>query len=106
MNLVIAVWVFYERGKLDLKHVLTVLGEHDIQSVLLEGGAEVNETAFMQHLVDKVLVFIAPVIIGGKDARSPVEGIGIDALHDAIRLSDVTTHRFGDDILIEGYVVK
>ncbi len=94
------------RGKLNLRQVFKVLGEDDVLSVLLEGGAEVNGTAFMQRLVDKVLVFLAPLIIGGKDARSPIEGIGIGALRDAIRLSDITVQRFGEDVLIEGYVVK
>jgi len=93
-------------GKLNLKQVLEVLGKHDVVSVLLEGGAEINGTAFIHHLVDKVLVFIAPLIIGGKDARSAVEGSGIETLSDAVRLSEITTQRFGDDMLIEGYVVK
>lgn len=93
-------------GKLNLKQILEVLGKHDVVSVLLEGGAEINGTAFIHHLVDKVLVFIAPLIIGGKDARSAVEGSGIETLSDAVRLSEITTQRFGDDMLIEGYVVK
>lgn len=93
-------------GKLNLKQILEVLGKHDVVSVLLEGGAEINGTAFIHHLVDKVLVFIAPLIIGGKDARSAIEGSGIETLSDAVRLSEITTQRFGDDMLIEGYVVK
>lgn len=93
-------------GKLDLYQVFEALGKRQILSVLLEGGAEINGSAFRHHLVDKVLVFIAPMIIGGKDARSPVEGIGIESLHEAVRLSQVTTQRFGDDILVEGYVMR
>jgi diaminohydroxyphosphoribosylaminopyrimidine deaminase/5-amino-6-(5-phosphoribosylamino)uracil reductase len=84
--------------------VFEVLGERKILSVLLEGGAEINGSAFRHHLVDKVLVFIAPLIIGGKEAHSPVEGSGIETLRDAIKLSQVATQRFGEDILVEGYV--
>ncbi len=98
--------VYDEHGKLNLRQILKALGKHDIVSVLLEGGAEINGTAFMYHLVDKMLVFLAPLIIGGKDARTPVEGRGIESLREAVRLSEITTQRFGDDILIEGYVVK
>jgi len=93
-----------ESGKLDLCQVFEISGKYGVLSILLEGGAEINGSAFRHHLVDKVLVFIAPMIIGGKGARSPVEGTGIEALRDAVQLSQVTTQRFGDDILIEGYV--
>ena len=72
--------------------------------MLLEGGAEINGSAFIHRLVDKVLVFIAPIIIGGKDARSPVEGTGIDSLREALKLSQISIQRFGDDVMIEGYV--
>ena len=93
-------------GRLDLRQVLAVLGKQEILSVLLEGGAEINGSAFISGLVDKVLVFLAPLIIGGKDAPSPVEGSGIETLPEAVRLTQVTTQRFGEDILIEGYVEK
>lgn len=93
-------------GRLDLHQVLEVLGKREIISVLLEGGAEINGSAFIHRLVDKVLVFIAPIIIGGKDARSPVEGTGIDSLREALKLSQITIQRFGDDVMIEGYVEK
>jgi diaminohydroxyphosphoribosylaminopyrimidine deaminase/5-amino-6-(5-phosphoribosylamino)uracil reductase len=95
-----------ENGKLNLRQIFEHLGEQQIVSVLLEGGAELNGSAFRHHLVDKVLVFLAPLIIGGKDARSPVEGAGIAALSEAIRLDQIMIQRFGDDILVEGYVKK
>ncbi|MBD3306783.1 hypothetical protein GF339_10170, partial [candidate division KSB3 bacterium] len=94
------------QGRVNLREVFSSLGAQDMISVRLEGGAEVNGTAVMEGLVDKVLVFIAPLIIGGKAARSPVEGEGITSLRDAIRITDLTTHRFGDDVLLEGYVNK
>jgi diaminohydroxyphosphoribosylaminopyrimidine deaminase/5-amino-6-(5-phosphoribosylamino)uracil reductase len=93
-------------GRVDLRQVLEVLGKQEIVSVLLEGGAELNGSAFRHCLVDKVLIFIAPIIIGGKEARSPVEGTGIATLREAIKLSQITIQRFGDDVMIEGYVKK
>lgn len=95
-----------QHGRLDLRQIFEHLGKRNILSVLLEGGAKLNGSAFLSRLVDKVLVFIAPMIIGGKDARSPVEGSGIEALGDAVRLSQITVQRFGEDILVEGYVRK
>jgi diaminohydroxyphosphoribosylaminopyrimidine deaminase/5-amino-6-(5-phosphoribosylamino)uracil reductase len=98
--------ITYDTGKkLNLQRVFEVLGERKMLSVLLEDSAEINGSVFRHNLVDKVLVFIAPLIIGGKEARSPVEGTGIEKLCDAIKLSQVTTQRFGEDILVEGYVV-
>jgi diaminohydroxyphosphoribosylaminopyrimidine deaminase/5-amino-6-(5-phosphoribosylamino)uracil reductase len=95
-----------EYRRLNLRKVFEILGKQEMLSVLLEGGAELNGSAFMQRLVDKVLVFIAPMIIGGKEAQSPVEGIGIETLREAVKLTQVTAHRFGDDILVEGYVER
>jgi len=54
--------------------------------------------------VDKVIAFISPVIIGGKDAIPAITGKGVETMADALRLERVTTERFGDDIMIRGYV--
>lgn len=93
-----------EDGRLNLRQVFRNLGERGMLSVLLEGGAEVNGTAFRARLVDKILVFLAPLIIGGKDARSPVEGEGSATLNEALRVANITTQQFDNDILIEGYL--
>ena len=50
------------------------------------------------------MTFIAPKIIGGKDAKTPVEGVGIELMQDALKLRDISITRFDDDFLIEGYV--
>ena len=93
-------------GVIDLRKLMKNLGEREITSVLVEGGGVLQGLLFDQGLVDKVIAFISPVIIGGKDAVMTVAGKGIETMADALRLERVTTERFGDDIMISGYVHK
>ena len=90
-------------GRVDLRALMATLGERDITSVLVEGGGAVLGALFDLNLVDKVVAFVAPVIIGGKDAISPVGGVGIADMQDALRLRDVEVRRFGEDVAIIGY---
>ena len=93
-----------KNGRVDLKLLMKELGERKIDSILLEGGSELNYTALDEGIVDKIYSFVAPKIIGGKDAKTPVEGVGIELMQDAIKLRDLSITRFDDDFLIEGYV--
>lgn len=90
-------------GGVDMRALLATLGEHDITCVLVEGGGAVIGSLFDLRLVDKVVAFVAPVIIGGLAAISPVAGAGIEDMADAMRLRDVQMLRFGEDIAIIGY---
>ena len=90
-------------GRVDLRALLAMLGERDVTSVLVEGGGAVLGSLFDLNMVDKVVAFVAPVIIGGKDAISPVGGKGIAAMEDAMRLRDVEVRRFGEDVAVIGY---
>jgi diaminohydroxyphosphoribosylaminopyrimidine deaminase/5-amino-6-(5-phosphoribosylamino)uracil reductase len=90
-------------GRPDLKAVLTELGRRQLTSLLVEGGAEVAASFIEQRLVDKVTFFIAPKIIGGRDALSGIGGSGIAKLHDALELEDVEVVRRGDDWEFTGY---
>lgn len=90
-------------GLIELKPVFKMLGQREITSVLVEGGGILVGSLFDQGLVDRVFAFISPVIIGG-EASMAVAGRGADKLSDAHRLERVTTMRFGEDILISGYV--
>ena len=90
-------------GRVNLVELLTLLGERDITSVLVEGGGTTIGTLFDLKLVDKVVAFVAPAIIGGSEAISPVGGIGIEKMEDALRLRDVEVRRFGEDVAIIGY---
>jgi diaminohydroxyphosphoribosylaminopyrimidine deaminase/5-amino-6-(5-phosphoribosylamino)uracil reductase len=90
----------------DLDELMEALAERGIIYVMIEGGASVITSAFEHGIVDKVALFYAPMLIGGRDAPSLIGGTGISTLDDAIPLSDVATRRFGDDVLIEARVRK
>ena len=91
------------RGGVDLRALLGLLGKRDITSVLVEGGGATIGALFDLKLVDKVVAFVAPVIIGGNEAISPVGGIGIARMEEALRLRDVEMRRFGEDVAVIGY---
>ncbi len=92
-------------GRVQLKSLVKELARFDITSLLVEGGGSVIASALQGRIVDKVLFFIAPKIVGGKYALTSVEGAGIKKIDRAIRLRDVAIRRFGSDILIEGYPI-
>jgi diaminohydroxyphosphoribosylaminopyrimidine deaminase/5-amino-6-(5-phosphoribosylamino)uracil reductase len=92
-------------GSVDIVELLKLLGKREIITVLVEGGGKLLGSLFDHRLVDKVLAFISPVIIGGREAVS-VGGDGIDNIAKALRLSKVGIKSFGDDILVSGYVEK
>jgi diaminohydroxyphosphoribosylaminopyrimidine deaminase/5-amino-6-(5-phosphoribosylamino)uracil reductase len=93
-----------EKGIIDLKDLLAVLGKREVTSVLVEGGSGLFGSLFDSGLVDKVLAFVSPVIIGGDEAKSAVGGNGARKIADAFRLKQVKMLEFGDDVLISGYV--
>jgi len=90
--------------RINLDKLMVELGRSEITSVLIEGGGQVNASALADGIVDKVLFFIAPKIIGGARAPGPVAGEGPAKLNQAIGLRNISLRRFGDDILVEGYI--
>jgi diaminohydroxyphosphoribosylaminopyrimidine deaminase/5-amino-6-(5-phosphoribosylamino)uracil reductase len=92
------------KGKLNLQHLMQALGDRDITSVLIEGGGEVNASALSAGIVDKVLVFVAPILIGGKDAPGLLGGKGIRRLADAFKIKNMTVNQIGNDFLLAGYL--
>ena len=90
-------------GGVDLPALLAELGRNDTTSVLVEGGGAVLGSLFDAGLVDKVVAFVAPTIIGGAGAPSPVAGVGAERIADAVRLSRVRTLSLGRDVAIIGY---
>lgn len=91
-------------GNVDLRELMDELYKLEIDSVLLEGGGTLNYSALEAGIVNKVMFFISPKIIGGKNAISPVEGAGIHLMKDAFKIKDINLTKFNDDILIEGYI--
>lgn len=88
----------------DLKDMLNRLYQIGITSLLIEGGAGLAWGALDAGIVDRCLFFYAPIIIGGANAPSGVEGMGISRLEEAPRLVDVKAFRVGPDILLDGKV--
>lgn len=95
-----------KNNAVDLSYLMRILGEKKLDSILLEGGSKVNYSALKEGIVDKVNVFIAPKIIGGATAKTPVGGEGIAYMNEAIPLHDIDILRFGEDIMVEGYISK
>ncbi len=91
---------------LDMALLMRELGARGITSVLIEGGGTTHASAFAAGIVDKVLFFIAPKIVGGREAVSPVEGDGAARMADVVELERMQARPVGDDILIEAYVAK
>ena len=90
----------------DLNFVMSKLGELNIDSVLVEGGATLNDSLFRYNLVDKIKLFIAPKIIGGSKSPTFVSGEGIDKLCDARKLNIENVSLIDGDILVEAEVIK
>ncbi len=94
-----------EQNRVDLNALMIELGKQCIDSILLEGGATLNECALQCGIVNKIMVYIAPKIFGGSQAKSPVEGKGIAIASQAYGLYLNNIKKIGQDILLE-YDVK
>ena len=90
--------------RVDLEILMRALAKRELTSVLVEGGGTIHFAMLKAGLVDKVLAFVAPKILGGANALTAVAGAGFEKLSDAVALKNLTTERLGDDILISGYV--
>jgi diaminohydroxyphosphoribosylaminopyrimidine deaminase/5-amino-6-(5-phosphoribosylamino)uracil reductase len=90
-------------GGVDLASVLALLGARHLTSVLVEGGARTLAAFAEVGLIDKYLVFAAPLVIGGVDAPGPIGGVGPALLHDARRLRLESVERVGADALLTCY---
>jgi len=93
---------YFNSERLDLKEAMKSLYQRGITSVMIEGGASLNCYALKDGIVDKVMIFIAPKIIGGRDSVPAVGGVST-GLQNPWRLKDLKIRRIGEDILIEGY---
>ncbi len=91
-------------GRIDVAELLESLGKREITSVMVEGGGLLLGSLFDGGLVDKVVAFLAPMIIGGEHAILSVSGKGADKVADAPRLERLDVERLGDDLMVSGYV--
>ena len=93
-------------SEIDLNDLMINLGKLGIDSVLVEGGSATHGKLLTSKVAHKVYAFIAPKLIGGSDALSPIGGKGVELMKDAVLLADQEVTRFGEDVLITGYIKK
>ena len=90
-----------KEGLVDVRNLLELLGQFGIDSILLEGGGNLNYTFLSEGLVDELYAFVAPKIVGGMSAKTPVEGTGVEKMADAINLELKNVLNIGDDVLLK-----
>ncbi len=95
-----------KNGHVDLEKLIRTLGEKKIDSILVEGGGNIHGSLLQTGLVNRVYAYIAPKLIGGKNALSPVGGEGIEKMKDAVVLQNQEILHLGADYCIRGDVVK
>lgn len=95
-----------ENGRVDLKKLMEVLGSMKIDSVLIEGGGELNFSALEAGIVNEVAAFVAPKIWGGREAKTPVEGVGVELPADGTEMELMEVKSVGRDILARYKVIK
>ncbi len=91
-------------GRPDLRRVVERLGEMEVISLLIEGGAMVNWTALATGVVDKVFFYYAPKILAGSGAVPFATGAGFRRMSEAAYVKNFRVHRFGEDFAVEGYL--
>jgi len=99
------IFIGEKEDRVDLNQLMQTLGEKGIDGILLEGGATLNYAALESQIVDEVHAYIAPKLIGGYDAKTPVGGKGIEKMKDAVNLQNIHFENIADDILVTGEVV-
>ena len=95
-----------EDNRVDIVKLLDILGQQKICSILVEGGATLHGSLVEKGLVDRAYFFIAPKIVGGAMAKSPVMGKGILNLNQALELDEMEIEKLAGDILITGKVKR
>ena len=90
-----------KEGLVDVRNLLELLGQSGIDSILLEGGGSLNYTFLSEGLADELYAFIAPKIVGGMNAKTPVEGAGMEKMADAIKLELENVLNIGHDVLLK-----
>ena len=91
-------------GQINLRDALKKLAQLQISNIIVEGGGTLIGSLFDERLVDRIMFFISPKIIGGKDAVSSVMGMGVKNVGQAIKLKDIQVKRFDDEFLIQAGV--
>ena len=84
----------------DLKHLMKLLVKKNITSVLIEGGGEINNSALKAGIVDKIYIFISPILIGGKQAPGLIGGMGVSKIAKALNLKNMKVTSMAKDLMV------
>jgi len=90
------------KGRPSLRRALAELGRRGILSVLIEGGGEVLGSALDEKIGDRMVLYMAAVVIGGRQAFPAFGGRGVGRLGDAMRMRDLKVSRIGGDLVVDG----
>jgi len=93
-----------KEGRVNLKSCLSKLGEMGMMNLLVEGGSQVNGSFLDEGVIDKLLLFLSPKLIGDQQALGIFGGKGASNLQKATALKEIKAKRIGEDILLEGYL--
>lgn len=85
----------------NLRHLMKLLVKKDLTSVLIEGGGEINSSALKAGIVDRIYMFISPVLVGGKQAPGPLGGVGVAKITKAMKLKNLKATKMGEDLMVE-----
>jgi len=91
-----------KNGMVDLQDLTKQLGKHEITSVMIEGGSELNSSAIKDGVVDKILIFTAPKLIG--NGIGAIGNLGVNKIDKAINLKEPICRKIGKDMLVEAYI--
>ena len=91
-------------GRIDLRALLSQLGKLGVSSLLVEGGGELAASFLEAGLVNQIHFIVAPTIIGGRDAKTSVEGRGVRLVNSALRIPNLGVQKLGEDFLFSGLI--
>ncbi len=89
------------KNSVDLDDLMTKLASKGVKTIMLEGGSTLNYSMLMGGFVSEVRVCIAPMIVGGKEAKTLADGVGVDYMKDSIKLKLKKSYNLGEDIIVE-----
>src|SRR5262249_28040801 len=98
-------WTSDTDDRIELTSLMIELGRRHVVSLLVEGGGETHAAFLEARLANRLLWFVAPKVVGGREAPSAVGGIGVARMDDSIRVEDLRVRRFGPDFLLDGVPV-
>ncbi len=93
-------------NRVNLQVLMKSLAERELTAVLVEGGGTLNFSLLESGLIDKFFVFIAPIVIGGRDSPTAFAGKGVDSLKNAWSIENIELKQFDRDLLLIGYPVR